>query len=73
MPHLFKDLSGSQKKRNQKHSSIRAQVEHVFRVIKRQFGFTKTRYCGLMKNAVQVNMLMDFANLHPLRRRLMTT
>jgi IS5 family transposase len=24
-------------------SSIRARVEHVFRVIKRQFGFTKTR------------------------------
>ncbi|MBK7493840.1 MAG: IS5 family transposase [Nitrosomonas sp.] len=30
------NLSGSQKKRNRSHSSIRARVEHVFRVIKRQ-------------------------------------
>lgn len=48
------NLSVSQKKRNRKHSSIRARVEHVFRVIKRQFGFTRTRYRGLMKNAAQV-------------------
>lgn len=67
------NLSKSQKKRNRKHSSIRARVEHVFRVIKRQFGFTKTRYRGLMKNAVQVNMLMGLANLYLLRRRLLTT
>ena len=46
------NLSENQKKRNRKHSSIRARIEHVFRVIKRQSGFTKTRYRGLMKNAV---------------------
>jgi IS5 family transposase len=63
-------LSSSQRKRNRKHSSIRARVEHVFRVIKHQFGFTKTRYRGLMKNAVQVNMLVGLANLYLLRRRL---
>ena len=50
------NLSGSQKKRNRKHSSIRARVEYVFRVIKQQFVFTRTRYRGLMKNAVQVNI-----------------
>ena len=55
------NLTGNQEKRNRKHSSIRARVEHVFRVIKQQFGFTKTRYRGLMKNAVQVNMLMRLA------------
>jgi IS5 family transposase len=65
------NLSSSQKKRNRKHSSIRARVEHVFRVIKRQFGFTQTRYRGLMKNTVQVNMLVGLANLYLLRRRLM--
>jgi len=65
------NLSSSQKKRNRKHSSIRARVEHVFRVIKLQFGFTKTRYRGLMKNTVQVNMLVGLANLYLLRRRLM--
>jgi len=31
-------------------------VEYVFRVIKQQFVFTRTRYRGLMKNAVQVNI-----------------
>ncbi|HEU4855033.1 MAG TPA: transposase [Nitrosospira sp.] len=59
------NLSASQKQRNHKHSSIRARVEHVFRVIKRQFGFVRTRYRGLAKNVVQVNMLVDLANLLP--------
>ncbi len=65
------NLSSSQRKRNRKQSSIRARVEHVFRVIKRQFGFIKTRYRGLKKNAAQVNMLVGLANLYMLRRRLM--
>ena len=66
------NLSTNQKKRNRRQSSIRARVEHVFRVIKRQFGFTKTRYRGLKKNATQVNMLMGPANLYLLRSQLMT-
>ena len=66
-----RNLSSSQKKRNRKQSSIRARVEHVFRVIKRQFGFSKTRYRGLAKNAAQVNMLVGLANLYMLRGRLM--
>ena len=45
-------------------------MEHVFRVIKRQFGFTKARYRGLAKNAAQVNMLVGLANLYMLRGRL---
>ena len=32
-------------------ASIRAKVEHPFRVIKRQFGFVKVRYRGLKANA----------------------
>lgn len=35
-------------------ASIRAKVEHPFRVIKRQFGFTKVRYRGLAKNTAQL-------------------
>ncbi|MBP6614898.1 MAG: IS5 family transposase, partial [Aquabacterium sp.] len=35
-------------------ASIRAKVEHPFRVIKRQFGYTKVRYRGLMKNTLQL-------------------
>ena len=52
-------------------ASVRAKVEHPFRVIKRQFGFTKTRYRGLAKNKAQVNMLVGLANLYLLRGRLM--
>ncbi len=65
------NLSASQKRRNRKQSSIRARVEHVFRVIKQQFGFQKTRYRGLEKNASQVNMLIGLTNLYMLRRQLM--
>lgn len=63
-------LSASQKKRNRRNSGIRARVEHVFRIVKRQFGYTKTRYRGLAKNAAQVMTLIGLANLYALRRRL---
>ena len=65
-------LSGSQKKRNRRNSAIRARVEHFFRIVKRQFGYTKVRYRGLAKNAAQVMVLIGLANLYALRRRLVT-
>ena len=43
-------------------ASIRA-VEHPFRIIKRQFGFVKARYKGLLKNDNQLAMLFTLANL----------
>ena len=52
-------------------ASIRAKVEHPFRVIKRQFGFTKVRYRGLKKNAAQVQTLFALSNLWMARRKLM--
>ncbi len=66
-----KNLSASQKRRNRKQSSVRARVEHVFRVIKQQFGFQKTRYRGLKKNTSQVHMLIALTNLYMLRGKLM--
>lgn len=66
------NLSANQRKRNRKQSSVRARVEHVFRVMKRQFGFTKTRYKGLEKNRSQVNMLIGLTNLYMLRGQLST-
>ena len=33
-------------------ASIRCKVEHVFRIVKRQFGYAKTAYRGLQKNAI---------------------
>lgn len=65
-----KNLSSKQKKRNRKQSSVRARVEHIFRIIKCQFGFRKTRYRGLAKNASQANLLAGLANLCLLRRPL---
>jgi len=66
-------LSTTQRKRNRKHASIRAKVEHVFRIIKCQFGYTKTRYRGLEKNRVQVYSLMALANLYQARHQLVKT
>lgn len=44
-------------------ASIRAKVEHPFRVLKRQFGFTKVRYRGLAKNTAQIVTLFALSNL----------
>lgn len=63
-------LTASHKRRNRKMSSVRAYVEHPFRVIKCQFGYRKVRYKGLVKNAAQVFMLLGLANLYTVRGRL---
>lgn len=52
-------------------ASIRAKVEHPFRVIKQQFGFTKVRYRGLMKNMAQIVTLFTLSNLWMALRPLM--
>ncbi|BAL95903.1 IS5 family transposase [Rubrivivax gelatinosus] len=52
-------------------ASVRAKVEHPFRVLKRQFGFTKVRYRGLVKNTAQIQTLFALANLWMARRHLM--
>ena len=64
-------LGGGQKRRNRKMASIRSRVEHIFRVMKRQFGYTKVRYRGLAKNAAQVFTLIALTNLYMKRRQLM--
>jgi len=51
-------------------ASIRAKVEHPFRVIKRQFGHTKVRYRGLMKNTQQLHTLFALSNLWMMRHRI---
>ena len=43
-------------------ASVRAKVEHPFLIVKRDFGFTKTRYRGLAKNLNHLNMLFASAN-----------
>jgi len=51
-------------------ASIRAKVEHPFRVLKRQFGFAKTRYRGLAKNAAQLKTMFALSNLWMVRKEL---
>ena len=43
-------------------ASVRAKVEHPFLIVKRDFGFTKTRYRGLAKNRHHLQMLFASAN-----------
>jgi len=52
-------------------ASIRAKVEHPFRVLKRQFGYTKVRYRGLAKNTAQLVTLFALSNLWMARRHLL--
>ncbi|MGO4606040.1 IS5 family transposase [Variovorax sp. 2RAF20] len=51
-------------------ASIRAKVEHPFRVIKRQFGLAKVRFKGLAKNTAHVITLFALSNLWMARRKL---
>ena len=51
-------------------SSIRAKVEHPFRIIKRQFGFTKVRYKGMVKNDNHLQTMFALANLYMNRGKL---
>ena len=53
-------------------ASVRAKVEHPFRVIKRQFGHVKVRYKGLAKNTAQLHTLFALSNLWMARRRLLS-
>ena len=52
-------------------ASIRAKVEHPFRVVKRQFGFMKVRYRGLKKNTAQLTTLFALSNLWMARGKLL--
>jgi len=52
-------------------ASVRAKVEHPFRVIKRQFGLVKVRFRGLAKNTAHVVTLFALSNLWMARRQLM--
>ena len=63
-------MSSSQRRRNRRNGSVRAKVEHVFRVLKCQFGYRKVRYRGIEKNGAQVFSLLALANLFLARRQL---
>jgi IS5 family transposase len=52
-------------------ASIRAKVEHPFRVLKQQFGYVKVRYRGLKKNTAQIVTLFALSNLWMARHKLL--
>ena len=57
-------------KQEHRKASVRAKVEHPFRVIKRQFGLGKVRFRGLQKNTAHVVTLFALSNLWMARHRL---
>ena len=67
----FKDgVDELQKKKNKSKSSVRAKVEHVFRILKRVFGFDKVRYRGIAKNHNRLCANFALVNLYLHRKRL---
>ena len=44
-------------------ASVRAKVEHPFRVVKQEFGYAKVRCRGLAKNTARLTMLFAMSNL----------
>ena len=51
--------------------NIRAKVAHPFRVIKRQFGYTKVKYRGVGNNTANLLTLFALINLWMARRSLL--
>jgi IS5 family transposase len=58
-------------KAEQLKASVRAKVEHPFRLIKQQFGYAKVRYRGLVKNTARLTMMFALGNLWMVRRQLL--
>lgn len=52
-------------------ASVRALVEHPFQILKRRFGYTKTRYRGIGKNLAKLEILFALANLVLAKRKIL--
>ena len=67
----FKNYVDQQARRkNTTKSRVRAKVEHVFRILKRVFGFDKVRYRGIAKNHHRLCANFALINLYLHRKRL---
>jgi transposase, IS5 family len=56
-------LTEADKETNRRKSSVRSKVEHPFLTLKRLWGFAKTRYRGLAKNANRAFAMLAMVNL----------
>jgi IS5 family transposase len=59
---VLKTMAAHDRVMESRKASVRAKVEHPFLVVKRDFGFTKTRYRGIAKNLNHLHMLFASAN-----------
>jgi IS5 family transposase len=60
---VLKTMPAPDRQIESRKASVRAKVEHVFLIVKRDFGITKTRYRGLAKNLNLIQVAMASANL----------
>lgn len=67
----YVSLSDEERSRNRQKSKVRARVEHIFGVMKGQFGFTKVRYKGLDKNAHHLFVSCALVNLVMAKKTLL--
>jgi IS5 family transposase len=67
----YRSLTADERVRNRTKSRVRSKVEHVFHVMKRQFGYTRVRYRGLDKNAHHLFIKCALVNLVLSKRRLL--
>jgi len=68
-----KALDAWTKRLNHAIAKLRAIGEHPFRIVKRQFGYTKVRYRGLAKKTAQLMTLFALSNLYQVRRALLAS
>src|SRR5664279_3577835 len=66
-------IDEQERAKNRTKSSVRSKVEHVFQVMKLQFGFVKVCYRGLKKNAHRLFVTCALVNLFLSRRKLLLT
>lgn len=59
---VLKKMTDHDRGLESRQASVRAKVEHPFLIVKRDFGFTKTRYRGIAKNLNHLHVLFASAN-----------
>ena len=59
---VLKEMHDHDRAVESRKAGVRARVEHPFLIVKRDFGFTKTRYRGIAKNQHHLQMLFASAN-----------
>jgi IS5 family transposase len=62
------DLKEAAKHVKDMKAAVRAKVVHLFRVVKRQFGYQKARFKGLVKNAARILTIFALSNSCMMRR-----